>query len=371
MRSIYLAFIHAIIIPATARAFVPMHANSYVSIALDYRRNSRALSQREPTVVHFSIEDVVYNMQSTAGSMASTSLTSMTPSSLAVLYFAGLLTSFSPCSLGLLPLTISYISGAAGERDDKQVFFPTVAFALGLASVFCGLGLAASLLGGVFGSSADGNILGSIILTSLSCVISIAMGLQLLELVNIPLPSIELGEFGDSNKNEKTSGKVPCKACSEVTFDEFGNVVQPTTRNGSKDVIISGNVSSSDKMSLFRTFLLGGSSAFVASPCATPVLTSILGFVAGNKDAPFIGAILLFTYTIGYTTPLLVVSATGSTALIRIQSFADDEESSIAGKIAQFINPLTGGILIWFGTTGFLEAFLGNPSIAGLAPILD
>ena len=233
--------------------------------------------------------------------------------------------------------------------------------------------MTASLLGGVFGASNDENVLGGIILASLSCGISIAMGLQLLDLVNLPLPSLDIGPLVIENKALKNSNDaLTCEACSEISFDEHGNVVMNKPMLGEvQNSSTTVNSASSEKNSLFRTFLLGGSSAFVASPCSTPVLTSILGFVAGNRDAPFLGALLLFIYTIGYTTPLLLVSATGSRALLNIQSSADNGDDSLAGQIGQLINPIMGGILIWFGTNGFLEALFGNPSLAGLAPILD
>ena len=66
----------------------------------------------------------------------------------------------------------------------------------------------------------------------------------------------------------------------------------------------------------------------VASPCATPVLTSILGFVAAAQD-PALGAILLFTYTVGYSTPLLVIAASGGQALVNLQNSNVDENSLV------------------------------------------
>jgi hypothetical protein len=58
------------------------------------------------------------------------------------------------------------------------------------------------------------------------------------------------------------------------------------------------------------------------------------------------------------------------------ESAGDDggKDASVGGKLGQlgqWVNPLTASVLIWFGTNGFLEALLGDPSIAGLAPILD
>lgn len=272
--------------------------------------------------------------------------------------------------------------------------FPTLAFACGLAAVFCGLGLSVSFLGGVFGGSSSGsgageNVLGAFLLAGLSSGVSIAMGLQLLEIVNIPLPSLELNlndngggsvatAAATANGNENGNGE--CVACSQIAFDQEGNILQSSNEatasssssTSSSTTTDTNTDATSDINSLFRTFLLGGSSALVASPCATPVLTSILAFVAATKD-PTLGAILLLTYTVGYSTPLLVVAASGGQALVNLQSSGgeDGEEGGIVGKIGQLVNPLTASVLIWYGVNGFLDALFGDPSLAGLAPIFD
>lgn len=325
--------------------------------------------QALPLPFDLGIEDIIYQAQSTAlqltsASILSTSSTSL--SSLAVLYFAGLLTSFSPCSLGLLPLTISYISNATGERDDRDVFLPTLCFAFGLASVFCGLGLSVAFLGGVFGSSSSsavGDGIGSIVLALLSSGVSFLMGLQLLELINLPLPSLEIGGFTNAS-----DGSIDCSdgVCSRITYNEAGQIVELQSDSSAAVSKLNSNGISS----LFRTFLLGGSSALVASPCATPVLTSILGFVAASRD-PALGTVLLLTYTVGYSTPLLVVGASGGQALANAQAAASTEDGSFLAKVGLFVNPLTASILIWYGTTGLLEALFGDPSMFALNPILD
>ena len=78
---------------------------------------------------------------------------------------------------------MSYISSAAGEREDRDATLPTVAFAAGLASVFCTFGLIAASMGTVFGKQAG---LTEIIVSLLSSSICLAMGLQLLDFVELP-----------------------------------------------------------------------------------------------------------------------------------------------------------------------------------------
>ena len=396
----------------------------------------------------FELNDLLYKAQSLASDMTSSSGIlggsggGITAASLTILYGAGLLTSFSPCSLSLLPLTISYISASTTEQrnvnavdtttgnpegESASSLLPTLAFAAGLASVFVGLGLSAALLGaGVFGSATttgdDGTVnVGKLLLACLSSGISVAMGLQLLDIVRIPLPSFEMDvDSLMSKKSDETDmaasddGDMDM-AGSEIGFDEDGNLMpvaiasEGTTAESSKKS--SDDSSSSVSGSLLRTFLLGGSTAFIADFCGTPVLgksnnagalrytdvviptiyspprvqfchhfssfaaASILAYVASSRD-PVIGATLLLTYALGYSTPLLLIGATGGNILANANAAAasaagDDEGGWSMAKIGRLVTPLTATVLIWYGTTGFLEALIGDPSLVALAPILD
>jgi cytochrome c-type biogenesis protein len=245
---------------------------------------------------------------------------------------------------------MSYISQAAGEREDQQAALPTLAFAAGLAAVFCTLGVVVATLGGIFGGTSGNNVF----LPVLSNGICLAMGLQLLGFVKLPLPSFD---FADPQKKAVSSSS--------------DNGDEPVLLDGTGQILNNKNDSESEQASLFRTFLLGGSSALVASPCATPVLTSILAYVANAQNAAF-GALLLLVYTLGYSTPLLIVASTGGQALVQLRQMgsAKGEGSNVYGSIAPWVTPLTGGVLLWYGMNGLLVLLFGDPSLAGLGPIL-
>ena len=65
---------------------------------------------------------------------------------------AGVLTSFTPCSLSTIPLVMGYVGGTK-QRDTKRSFLLSVTFALGMAVTYTALGVIASTLGGMIGAA--------------------------------------------------------------------------------------------------------------------------------------------------------------------------------------------------------------------------
>lgn len=373
------AFTHAPTFTASKsnnQAYHSIHPSCLSNLSSKYSgEDKRALSRRQKMsnqsslqAIPSGLEDMIFNTQNAASNLANTVINGDTSTlkSLPLLYTAGLLTSFSPCSLGLLPITVSYITTAANERRDKNTMLPTAAFALGLALVFTALGVSASILGGVFGGG-GGDTLPSLVLAAFSSLVSVFMGLQLLELIEIPLPSLDLGLRSAVLEKGKQSDSL---------FDANGGLILENLSssqvhdNDSDDFV---ETESADGFAvLLRTFLLGGTSALVASPCASPVLASLLAYLAlaskstsGNELVN--GAVWMLSYTFGYSTPLLLVGATGGQALVNLQTM----KSGDGMDLRSWITPITGGVLIIFGFNGFLVALLGDPSLAGLAPIIE
>ena len=57
-----------------------------------------------------------------------------------------------------------------------------------------------------------------------------------------------------------------------------------------------------------QAYLVGLTFALAASPCSTPILATLLAYVASSQD-PFLGGGLLLAYTTGYFTISHPVSA--------------------------------------------------------------
>ena len=103
-----------------------------------------------------------------------------------VALFAGLLTSFTPCSLSTVPLIIGYVGGV-GERNPKRAFAYSVVFSLGAAVTFVALGVIAVSAGRLMGTSS------SLWLGFLG-VLTVLMALQTWDIFNF-IPSTNLASI--------------------------------------------------------------------------------------------------------------------------------------------------------------------------------
>ena len=171
-------------------------------------------------------------------------------------FAAGVIASFSPCSLSTVPLVIGYV-GSTGQRDTKKAFWLSVTFAVGGAMTFTALGVLASLAGSFIGTQTSWwyIILGTLM---------VLMALQTWELFEI-IPSSYL--------------------------------ISKNTKRGYIGAFIAG--------------ILGG---IFSSPCSTPVLIALLAIVAG-KGSVIWGILLLLLYSVGHG--ILAVAAGTSMGFVQ------------------------------------------------------
>ncbi|NDJ21610.1 cytochrome c biogenesis protein CcdA [Nostoc sp. B(2019)] len=230
-----------------------------------------------------TLQTQLYQLEQFANALVSNQLTHLSLFSIGIIFAAGLLTSLTPCMLSMLPITIGYIGGYEA-KSRLQAAVQSTWFALGLATTLAGLGIIAAFVGKVYGQVGIG-------LPIIVSIIAILMGLNLLEALPLQFPS--LGET---------------------------NWISPDLPPG------------------VRSYAIGLTFGLVASPCSTPVLASLLGWVASKQDL-ILGAALLLSYTAGYVAPL-ILAGTFTASIKKLLELR---------RWSGWINPVSGALLVGFG----------------------
>ena len=103
--------------------------------------------------------------------------------------------------------------------------------------------------------------------------------------------------------------------------------------------------SSTPPQSLGAALLLGMASAFVASPCCTPIVASVVAYsaIAGK---PAFGATLLFFFALGHIAPLAAIAFLGGPLRATLVRFAHAQAPAIASGVLMLALGLLYGVLI-------------------------
>lgn len=167
-----------------------------------------------------------------------------------LVFIGGIIASLSPCTLGMIPIIIGYVGGS-DEKVSKTTILNVFLFVLGLSAVLTLFGIVSAFTGKVLGFYS--NPLWALIIASLIMV----MGLSLVEVVEVPVPSV-LKSLPKNNNN---------------------NFLYP--------------------------FILGAAFAFAATPCSTPLLAGIMAYTSLKANI-LLGGFLLFLFSLGQGSILVI-----------------------------------------------------------------
>lgn len=246
-----------------------------------------------------------------------------------VFFLAGLLLSFTPCVLPMLPILSSIIVGRGAPATRSRGLLLAVAYSLGMALLYTALGVAAGLAG-------EG----------------LAAWLQtpwVLSVFALLLALFALSMFG------------------------FYELQLPARWR-------DGVAAASNRLQggqLAGVFAMGGLSALIVSPCVAAPLAGALLYISQTRDV-WLGGGALFALAAGMSVPLLLLGASAGALLPRSGPWMDGIKQSfgvlLLGVAWWTLSPVLPASLAVAGwgvllllAASFLRAFDGGASAGGAA----
>ncbi len=286
--------------PATAELKVDLKALGAAADAVQLQANGdlfgggqQASSSAVPVAENIKLKQAVAQQnsaQTATDSIARTLASGSLLKTMGVFWLAGLLLSFTPCVLPMVPILSSLIAGQTGTVTRRKGFMLALAYSLGMALIYAGFGVAAGLAGeGLAAALQNPWVLGGFAL-----MLS-AMALSMFGVYELQLPSsIQTGASNFSNK----------------------------FRGGS----------------YVGVFLMGGISALVVGPCVAAPLAGALVYISQTRDVA-LGGLALFAMALGMSVPLLLVGASAGSLLPRAGMWME--------RVKQVFGMMLFGVAIW------------------------
>ncbi len=214
-------------------------------------------------VVSGNVENAKKNEKNEAGSEENNKISNLFKNrgyviGFIIIFFLGVLTSFTPCVLPIIPITIS-VFGAKGERNKFKAFLLSVTYVLGIALTYSVLGIISVLTGSVFGQYMSNPYVIGII-----GVIFFIFGLFLAGVFNFNVPA------SLQTKVSKIGGR-----------------------------------------GFLGAFSMGLVAGIIAAPCTGPVLGGILLYVSTTRSF-LLGFFMLFVYALGIGLIFIVLGTFSS-----------------------------------------------------------
>jgi thioredoxin:protein disulfide reductase len=232
-------------------------------------------------------------------------------------WLMGLLLSFTPCVLPMLPILSSILTGGA-QVSRRRGLALALAYSLGMAIIYTGLGVAAGLAGeGLAATLQKPWVLATFAL------LLVGFSLSMFDVYELRLPS------GLASRLDGASRRLP-----------------------------GGH--------LAGVFLMGGASALIVSPCVTAPLAGALLFLSQTRDVA-LAASALFALAAGMSVPLLLLGASAGAWLPRsgawmnvVKRFFGLLLLAVALWVVQPVLPASMALALW-GALLLVAGFMLRP----------
>ena len=237
---------------------------------------SRSMANTDPDGKPLAVESILKNRALLTGVF--------------VFFGIGLLLTFTPCVLPMIPILSSIIAGEGQQLTRMRGFVLSAVYVLGMAIIYTAVGVAAGLAGqGLTAALQNPWVL------SLFAALLVALSLSMFGFYELQLPAVIRDKLTAVSSKQK-GGKV------------------------------------------LGVFLMGALSALIVGPCVTAPLAATLAFIAQTRDAVF-GGVILFAMALGMGVPLLVVGMGAGSFLPRVGSWMQ--------AVKQFFGVLLLGTALW------------------------
>ncbi|MFM2398270.1 MAG: hypothetical protein RL341_427, partial [Pseudomonadota bacterium] len=209
---------------------------------------------------------------------------------IALFFGLGLLLTFTPCVLPMVPILSSIIVGEGKSITKMRGFSLSLAYVMGMALVYTAVGVVAGLIGeGLTAALQNPWVLGTF------AVLLVILSFSMFGYYELQLPAFLRDKLNDA-QGKQQGGK-------------FAGV-----------------------------FVMGALSAIIVGPCVSAPLAGILTFIAQTKDAAF-GGTVLFAMAMGMGVPLLLVGIGAGSVLPRAGMWME--------SVKKFFGVLLVGTAIW------------------------